>query len=57
MLEESSAFNEGGEEGDNNYNGGTDGCLIEDDSCDESEWEISDFLSSNDSCNDCLRLV
>ena len=40
MLEESSAFNESGEEGDNYYNGATDGCLVEDDSCDESEWEI-----------------
>ena len=47
VLLEESAFSDSGEEDDNDYNGGTDGCLVEDDSCDESEWGISDFLSSN----------
>ena len=54
MLEESVAFNDSGEEGGNDSNGCRDDCLVEDDSCDESEWEISDFLSSNDSCDEWL---
>ena len=54
MLEESVAFNDSGEEGDNDSSGCRDYCLVEDDSCDESEWEISDFLSSNDSCDEWL---
>ena len=54
LPETSIILNDSGREGDKGSNGVMDECMIKDNSSDESEWEVSDFMSSEDSCDEWL---
>ena len=54
LPETSRVTNDSGREGERESDGGVDDAVTNDDSSQESEWEVSDFMSSEDSCDEWL---
>lgn len=54
LPETSRLLNDGGRESERESDGGMDDAVANNDSSQQSEWEASDFMSSQDSCDDWL---